>query len=70
MVRRNRGDLLDVVAICDQNGIPFARGLTNYPSQEIEKIKGLNSNRIPEVLGHCPYDEVIHRDNLAVWQTP
>ena len=22
--------------------------------------------RIAEVLGYCPYEEVIHRDNLAV----
>jgi glutamate 5-kinase len=27
---------------------------------------GLRTERIAEVLGYCPYDEVIHRDNLAV----
>jgi glutamate 5-kinase len=41
-------------------------GLVNYSSDDIEKIKGLKSNRIKQVLGHKSYDEVIHRDNLAI----
>jgi glutamate 5-kinase len=41
-------------------------GLVNYSAAEIEKIKGLKSNRIKQVLGHKSYDEVIHRDNLAI----
>jgi glutamate 5-kinase len=41
-------------------------GLVNYSSADIEKIKGLRSNRIKQVLGHKSYDEVIHRDNLAI----
>ena len=41
-------------------------GLVNYSSSDIEKIKGLKSNRIKQVLGHKSYDEVIHRDNLAI----
>jgi len=56
----------DVVVICDSAGNEIARGLTNYPVSEIQRIKGLKSDRISTVLGHCPYDEVIHRDNLAV----
>ncbi|MFN3189719.1 MAG: glutamate 5-kinase [Aureliella sp.] len=56
----------DIVAICDQQGIEFARGLTNYGSQELIKIRGLQSDQIQAALGHCPYDEVIHRDNIAM----
>lgn len=41
-------------------------GLVNYSSTEIQKIMGLKSNHIMQVLGHKSYDEVIHRDNLAV----
>jgi glutamate 5-kinase len=41
-------------------------GLTNYSSADIDKIKGLKSSRIKQVLGHKSYDEVIHRDNLAI----
>jgi len=41
-------------------------GLVNYSSAEIQKIMGLKSNHIKQVLGHKSYDEVIHRDNLAI----
>jgi len=44
----------------------FARGLTNYNSDEIKSIKGLKSRDIEEKLGYRVYDEVIHRDNLVV----
>jgi len=56
----------DIVSVCDANDNEFARGLTNYPSNEIAKIKGLKSHQIAQVLGYHPYDEVIHRDNMAV----
>lgn len=56
----------DVVALCDQNGEEIARGLTNYRSSEIHQIKGLKSDRIAQVLGHRPYEEVVHRDNLTL----
>ena len=59
----------DVVAVHDDQSGELARGLTNYSAAEIRKIKGLKSEAIGEVLGHRPYDEVIHRDNLVVVDT-
>jgi glutamate 5-kinase len=56
----------DLVSLCDAAGKEIARGLSNYSSAELEKIQGLKSDRIAQVLGHCPYEEVIHRDNLAL----
>jgi len=56
----------DVVALCDPQNKELARGLTNYSSGDIAKIKGLRSDFIAQVLGRASYDEVIHRDNLAV----
>jgi len=56
----------DVVALCDPGGTEFARGLTNYPADDIRRIKGLKTDQIAAALGHCPYAEVIHRDNLLV----
>ena len=56
----------DVVSICDPAGAEFARGLTNYPSGAADKLRGLKTDQIAEVLGACPYEEVVHRDNLAV----
>lgn len=56
----------DVVALRDAQGAEFARGLINYNAADVLRIKGQKTERIAEVLGHCPYEEVIHRDNMAV----
>jgi len=56
----------DVVAIEDAQGNELARGLTNYSAADVRKIKGLRSHRIAETLGHCPYEEVVHRDNMVL----
>jgi len=55
----------DVVSLCREDGQEFARGLTNYGSEEMRRIAGQPTERIVQILGHRPYDEVIHRDNLA-----
>ncbi len=41
-------------------------GLVNYCASDIRKIMGLKSGKIKKYLGHKSYDEVIHRDNLAI----
>jgi len=59
----------DVVSICrgaDETATEVARGLTNYGSAELERIRGLKSQEIAAVLGHRPYEEVIHRDNMVI----
>ena len=56
----------DVVTIRDENRLEFARGLSNYDAQEIRLIKQQRSDKIESILGHRPYDEVIHRDNLVL----
>jgi len=57
----------DCVCIKDFSGVEFARGLVNYDSDEIIKIIGLKSYEIKDKLGYHYYDEVIHRDNLVVF---
>jgi glutamate 5-kinase len=56
----------DPVTCVDAAGNAIAKGLVNYSADEIRKIMGLKSSRIEQVLGYKDYDEVIHRDNLAV----
>ncbi len=56
----------DVVALCDAEGLEFARGLTNYSADDARKICGLRTEQVAEVLGALPYEEVVHRDNLVV----
>ena len=54
------------VEFADRHDEVIGIGLVNYSASEIKKIMGLKSNRIKQVLGHKSYDEVIHRDNLAI----
>ena len=56
----------DVVAIVNQQSLEIARGLINYNANEVRQIRGCRSDRIEQILGQCPYEEVIHRDNLAI----
>ena len=56
----------DVVSLCDADGVEFARGLTNYAAGAADRLRGLRSEQIREVLGTVPYEEVVHRDNLVV----
>jgi glutamate 5-kinase len=55
-----------IIALRDRGGVEFARGLTNYSSDELRRIKGLRSVQIEQVLGQLLYEEVIHRNNLLV----
>lgn len=50
----------------ENNDEILGTGLANYSSSDIRKIMGLKSGKIKKYLGHKPYDEVIHRDNLAI----
>jgi glutamate 5-kinase len=56
----------DVVSLCRPDGVEIARGLTNYGSDDLHRIAGCHKDQIVERLGHKRYDEVIHRDNLAL----
>lgn len=54
------------VALADESGTYIGRGLVNYSADDIRSIAGVRTDRIPELLGHVPYGEVIHRDNLVL----
>jgi glutamate 5-kinase len=56
----------DTVSIVDANGVEFAKGISNYPSSDIEKIKGMQSKEIEHVLGRKDYAEVVYRGNLVL----
>jgi glutamate 5-kinase len=56
----------DPVSCVDAEGITMAKGLVNFSSDEIRKIMGMKTAKISQILGHKDYDEVIHRDNLAI----
>lgn len=54
------------VSVIDSSGRQIARGLTNYSSGQLDRIKGLKTSQIAEALGDKPYDEVVHRNNMTL----
>jgi len=58
-----RGSLI----IClDSKGSEVARGLSNFNSEELMKIRGKRSEEVLEELGYPLEEEVVHRDNLIL----
>ncbi len=60
----------DPVTCIDMEGKPFATGLVNYGAADVRRIMGVKTSGIEPLLGHKDYDEIIHRDNLAVTRQP
>ena len=56
----------DTVSCLDENRDEFGRGLVNYNTEDITKIIGKQTGEIEKILGTRYYEEVIHRDNLAL----
>ena len=55
----------DNILIVDNDGKESARGLTSFSSEEINKIKGLKSDQIEQILGYSSKSEIIHRDDMV-----
>ncbi len=56
----------DIVSIVGPDREQIACGITNYDSQEIDKISQMRSTAINDTLGHHYGDEVVHRDNMVI----
>ncbi len=56
----------DAVEIVDKTGKVIAVGLSNFPSHELEQVKGANTKDIARILGKECDDEVVHRDNMIL----
>ena len=53
------------VLVIDENEEQLARGLVSFNSEEINKIKGKQSNEIEKVLGYLSKSEIIHKDDMV-----
>ncbi|MFO7546742.1 MAG: glutamate 5-kinase [Trueperaceae bacterium] len=49
-------------------GKAFAVGLTNYARDAVARIQGRHTRDVAAILGAKDYDEVVHRDNLALME--
>jgi glutamate 5-kinase len=59
----HRGDLVNLF---DESGNRLGSGISNYSSEEVDKLKRLHSRKIAALLGHDFGAEVIHRNNLVL----
>jgi len=55
----------DHVKVLDSKRKEFARGLSSFSSNEINKILGCHSNEIKKILGYVSKSEVIHKDDMV-----
>lgn len=61
-------DVGDCVEVTDKENVLIGRGIVNYSSEELERIRGLRSGEIERVLGHRDFDEeVIHADDFVLF---
>lgn len=56
----------DVVSIVNEDGLIIGKGKVNFSSEELNKIKGLKTKEVRELL-KTSKDEVIHRDNMVIF---
>ena len=56
----------DNILIIDDNNKDVARALSSFTSEEINKIKGLQSNQIENILGYASKSEIIHKDDIVI----
>jgi glutamate 5-kinase len=58
----NKGDHIKIL---DKTNREYARGLSSFSSNEIEKILGHHSKEIEKILGYTAKSEVVHKDDMV-----
>lgn len=56
----------DPVEIREQRGDAIAVGLSNFSSEELDRIKGLNTRDVCGILAHECDEEAVHRNNMIL----
>ena len=56
----------EAVTLCSEDGLPLAKGLSNYSAEEVDAIKGLRSSEVHKALGFSGPGEVFYRGNIAL----
>ena len=60
----------DPLSVADEGGRELARGLSAYDSTDASRIAGHRSAEIEAILGWRGRDELIHRDDLVLLESP
>ena len=58
----DRGDIIEI----ESEEKVFAKGITDYTSSELNRIKGKHSDMIEKMLGYKNYDEVVRKSNIGM----
>ncbi|AKB13195.1 glutamate 5-kinase [Methanosarcina thermophila] len=58
----DRGDIVRL----ECEGRVFAKGITDYSSEELNKIKGAHTDEIESILGYSNYSNVIKKENIGI----
>ena len=56
----------DSVAVVSAEGHRIAVGISNYDAADLERVKGVRSDRIEAILGYQFGAEAVHRNNLVL----
>lgn len=64
--RFRAGDAIEI----EHAGEAIAKGLAQYDSVDLKRIKGKKSQDILSILGYDSGEEVVHRDNLVLLDNP
>lgn len=59
----DRGDIIRI----ECGGAVFAKGITDYSSEDLQLIKGVHTHEIDKILGHKNYDNVVRKENIAMF---
>ncbi|MGL1861636.1 MAG: glutamate 5-kinase [Pseudodesulfovibrio sp.] len=55
-----------LVFIKSLNGEELGVGLSNFSSNELERIKGKRTTDLADIIGPTSFDEAVHRDNMLL----
>jgi glutamate 5-kinase len=58
----DRGDVVKL----ECEGRVFAKGITDYTSEELIKVKGAHTDEIESILGYSNYSNVIKKENIGI----
>jgi glutamate 5-kinase len=61
--RFDRGDVLDIIG---PSGRTVARGLSEYPSDDAQRLIGLSRDAQEGALGYAPRSAMVHRDQMVL----
>ena len=57
----------EIVSLVDSRSKEIGRGLTNYGLRDVLRICGKKTSELREIIGQNVYAEVIHRDNMQLF---